>query len=473
MISINALNEAHDQIYEALNNGAASAVLQRLITPNSVLKTIQVAAPAEGGTAFAYSLISGTPTVPYLFTIEDLNCFNDGIQISFHADQLLASGVAVPNTAITLNILDSNGNQLWSFTGDLNPAAVDDYGNSTFLPAVIAAQTDSFNVTVASGASIGVTTDAYGRDANGNDQYDTSPTQIYFTEGGYAYATTDYANACTALQRTSLDFGYIITGGSQSPALIAELVQLSYNTNTQLRIDVPGSLTPAAAETFVAQLDLDTHYASTYWAPLRANDPLGINGPVVLGTAGYQVALACARNAQQNTKGFAPKNYPIAGKAWPLNRTGITQIYDPLQSELSDLAAAKINPVLYQTYNGGGLYVYTDSLTTAVTQVSLRKLVSVSEMATTIDQWVVLAGKEFLQLPMTVAIKKMNDFLKTTFTGAQASGWIVPSAAMNGLAYQYQVVPNSVNPADQMDVTYTVRYDGVARQITVTQTLSK
>jgi hypothetical protein len=67
----------------------------------------------------------------------------------------------------------------------------------------------------------------------------------------------------------------------------------------------------------------------------------------------------------------------------------------------------------------------------------------------------------------------MNDFLKTTFTGAQASGWIVPSAAMNGLAYQYQVVPNSVNPADQMDVTYTVRYDGVARQITVTQTLSK
>ncbi len=44
---------------------------------------------------------------------------------------------------------------------------------------------------------------------------------------------------------------------------------------------------------------------------------------------------------------------------------------------------------------------------------------------------------------------------------------------MNGAAFQYSVVPNALKPTDNVDVKYTLRYDGVARQITVTQTISK
>jgi len=69
----------------------------------------------------------------------------------------------------------------------------------------------------------------------------------------------------------------------------------------------------------------------------------------------------------------------------------------------------------------------------------------------------------------------MNDFLKTLFEGAEASGWIVPSndITMKGKSWMSDVRPNEARPYERMDVSYWVRYDGTVRQIFVTQTLTK
>jgi hypothetical protein len=153
----------------------------------------------------------------------------------------------------------------------------------------------------------------------------------------------------------------------------------------------------------------------------------------------------------------------------------MTQVYSPRDQELNALARAKINPVMYEVYTGGGRYVFRDSLTCALVESSLKKLISVADMSTSIDDAVTRAGKDMLQLPMQVAVKRMQDFLVELFEGAESSGWLVPSSApeMNGNAWKFDVRPNEVRPYDRMDCSYWLRYDGTVRQIFVTQTLTR
>ncbi len=471
-IRANALNEATVHVYEALFKGAQRSVIQRLTlsgAPVSQTINLRIAAGVSS-VALGSGLQAGD-----ILAITHHECFNDGVIVEFHTDLLKnTSGAAVDNSLIWVRLRDPRDkNLLHEFSGSLNPTAVDDFGQSLFLPDVVAKQTDDVSIAVGTTTAITPTTDFYGNSsATGAPNLRVSPVMLYFTEGGTGYDVTDYATAASRLKATRYDYGYIASGGNQSPAFLAAMLQLAYDTNRQLRFDVSGALTPAAAITFVDSLNADTHYAAAFWAPLLSDDML--NGPqTVLGTSGYNIARACQRNAQTNAKGFAPKNYPIAGKNWPLDRTGIRQIYNPTENELSDLAAAKINPVIYEKYNGGGRFVFTDSLTLAKTQVSLRKLVSTADMASTIDDWVTQFGKEVLQLPMEVAIKKMEDFLKFLFEGAEASGWIIPSAYMDGKAFQYKAQRNAFRPNDRLDVGYALHYDGVARQIIVQQTISR
>ena len=105
----------------------------------------------------------------------------------------------------------------------------------------------------------------------------------------------------------------------------------------------------------------------------------------------------------------------------------------------------------------------------------MKKLISVADMSTSIDDMVTRYGKDILQQPMDSAVKKMKAFLEKYFTQAEASWWLVPSADvfMEGKSFKFDVRPNEARPFDRMDVNYWLRYDGCVRQIFVTQTLSK
>jgi hypothetical protein len=438
--------------------------------------TISVANPISFGVS------TTVPIGPYLFALKHLECYNDGIKIDFRADEKKTAGVAVANDRITIIVRDKDGDALYEIYGSLDPTALDDYGNSIFLEDVAGKLTgDNVEIEVGATTSIATTSPAYGYDpttlvAN----WAKSGVLIAFTEGGTAYTTQDYADARTKLQFTPFNYSYISSGGSQSTALIAQLVQLAYDTNRQLRIDVPGNLTPAAAIAFVEGLNLGgnvnaAHLVHVFWAPLKTNDPTGLNGKGYFGVATLNIAYACGRNAQRNAKGFAPKNRVIAGREHPLNRTGVTQTYIPTSQELSTLARAKINPVISISFTGGSRYVFSDSLTSAQVDSSLKKLISVADMSTSIDEAVTTYGNDVVQLPMQDAQKRLNDFLRNLFEGAEASGWLVPSADpfMAGSAWKFEVKPNEVNPYDKIDVNYWLRYDGTVRQIFVTQTLSR
>lgn len=403
------------------------------------------------------------------FWVMHHECHNDGIKVQIHAEKTPIGGAAVAQKELTLRILDSEGIVLHEIFGSLDPLAKDDYGQSLYLPDVAARVTDGAVEIggIAAGAEVPVDSGAYGADTY------TSGLLMCFSEGGTAYASADYTRAVDALRSTNMPYGYIVSGGSESLDLLGKLATLGIELNVPVKIDIPGDLAPNAAIAFAQSLNIDSHLVQFYWAPLEANDPL--NGTrSVWGTAGLNAGMSCARNARVNAKGFAPKNYPVAGREWPVARTSIRQLYLPSAQELSDLAKSQINPVIYQNFNGGGRFVYTDSLTAAKTRVSFKKLASVAEMSLTIDDWVTTYANELLQLPMATFIRRMNAFLDTLFQGAQASEWLKPAQNLAGnAAFAYSVRPSEVRPADVVLIDYMVSYDGVARQVIVQQTLTR
>ncbi len=471
-----ALNEAYVQAYEAVMNGVYELVVNRLSVAGAVNKYAIFKIDSTSG-ATSVTASATAPTGDYLFALKDLECFNDGVVLKLHAiEKFNSSGVAQPSKEVVLQVCDPSGNIRYSFTGSLDQDAVDEYGQDYFLGTIIEKQTDTLPIIANASAVIPVNADCYGLASDGSDKYfSTGATPlILFTEGGTGYTTADYDRAIAQMEKSQFDVGYFFSAGSQAVALLSRMAALAIRANRPCVIDVPGSLTPAGAKAFVDQLNIDSDYIHFYWAPLKTDDPLN-GGKAIIGTGGYNVARRCARNAQRNAHGLAPKNAPVAGKDYPLNRTGVKQIYTPDEPELSMLAKSQINPVISVAYSSGNRYVFADSLTAAKVLTSYRKLISVSEMASDLDDMIAKYAREALQKPMEVAIGMVDKFGKQLFDGARASGWLVASSdpVLGDKGYTLSVTRNLVSPADKMDITYGVHYDGVNRQTFITQTISQ
>lgn len=526
--AVSRLNEAHVHIYDTLQNGGYESVVYRLNTEDAENKFLVVKDDAVAANVWSASL---TPA-GHILAIKHLECFNDGIRAEINAEAVLGDDLAATATAnvpltgamplsiggtaitdgarvsltaqttpaengiyscsvtggnytlveadaevpvaskwVTVRLRDKKTNDiLFEFEGSLDPAAKDEFGTSTYLPNVVSMMTEDVEVAVATGADVSPTAAFYGLDTNGDAKF-VQADLAYFTEGGTAYTLSDYDRACAALKYGDHDFGYIEGGGTRAIGLLSKLIFLGKDINTQVCWDIPGEYTPEAAIAFYEQLNIDTHYSQAYWAPLKSDDPVN-GGKDYLGTSCINVGKRCSRNARTDANGIPPKNFVVAGKNWPLERTGIIQTYTPTEQELDDLARARINPVLFQKYTTGGKYVFVDSLTGAKTEAD-RKLIAVADMSSHVDEWVTQFAQECLQLPMESAVKAMSDFLPRLFESLETAKWIKPSKELAGKAFAFSVQPNNMRPSDRMDVGYWLKYDGTARAIYVQQTLSK
>jgi hypothetical protein len=475
-VRVSALNEAYVHVYEAVNNGAREAVISRLSVAGAINKFAVFNIDVSGVGSFVAA--DNAPTTNFVFYLKDMECFNDGVLFEVNAlKNVDATNTAIATKRITLRIKEPDGTVRYEVTGSLDDGAKDEYGQDDSLVAKMAAIALS-NITIVCSqtASIATSAECYGKASDGSTKLSKNAAPlVLFTENGTAYTSDDYDRALLALEKSTLDFGYASSGGSQSVPLISKLAALCMRANRMMAIDVPGDLSPAAAATWVAQLGITgnlAHLISFYWAPLKTDDPLN-GGRAVIGVSGLQLGYRCGRNAQTNAYGLAPKNFPIAGKDWAINRTGVEQLANPDEFALSDLADAQINPVIFQTYNDGSGFVFYDSLTAAKTN-GYRKLISVAEMSSSLDDMVAKNGKANLQLPMDIAISRTEKWLKSTLAGARSTGWLVPSndPALGVQGWAVSVTRNAQRPADRMDVSYGCHYDGVNRATFITQTIS-
>ena len=478
-IAKNALNEAHTQIFEALMSGAREVVVSRLTVDSASNKYIVATVKADGS-AIDYTVSAELPTGEYLFAIRHHECFSDGLIISVHADiSHNASGVLIANRQFTVRLLDPQTQaKLYEYKGSTDKTALDDYGNSAYLPDVVSSRTDDveFVVPSVSNNAIPVTCNAYGFDNNGFEKWSKSTPVIYFTEGGTGYTTQNYINARTALRGSAYAYGRIVTAGSQSPALILQMARLAYEVNKPLDVDVLGTLSKDEAIAFVDSLGIGgelAEFVNYIYSPIMHDCPAGINKRVVFGTSAYHAARTCARNSVRNAYGFAPKQFPIAGKNYPLNRGRMVQIVALDEYALSDLAENKINPVAYETYSGGGSFVFLDSLTSVKKSSSFMRLQSVVDRKCDIEERITWIAKDALQLPMDEAIRITTRGVRMILEGADASRWLQASKDLGGEKFAYQIVASEERPEDQMIINVGACFTGTNRQTFITLTINR
>lgn len=474
-MSVSALNEAHTLVHEALLSGAREAVVYRLVTASASNKYV-VAKLSNNLGGIDFSAEAELPSSSYLFAIKHHECFNDGIKVQVHANVKTSGATQVENRVFTIRIVDPKTNEkLYEFTGSSDNTAVDDYGNDYYLPNVVAARTENLELIVppVADSRIPVANAAYGLDSNGFEKWVKSAPIIYFTEGGTGYTTADYLKARTALSDSAVGYNRIVTAGSQAPALILQMANLAYEVDKPLDVDVSGKLTKDEAIAFYSSLNIDSEYVNFYWHPVIADCPLGLNKRDYFGTSALHAAYTCARNANVNEYGFAPKQYPIAGKNFPISRARMKQVQVVDKFARSDLADNKINPVVYETYSGGSKFVFLDSLTSVKKSGSFIRLNSVVDRKCDIEERVTWLCKDALQLPMDVAIKIAKRGLLNILEGADISGWLQTSKDLGGKKYDFDVVASEQRPEDQMIVKVWACFTGTNRQTFITMTINK
>lgn len=455
---------------------AAGEIASALITSGGTGYSAPPAAYVPS--AIQYRVEDEEPVGGFFVSLKHLECFNDGIKIEIHADVKRENGVLAPNDEISMVLRDHEGHTIFTASGSLNPDAKDDFGKSNYLGDIIARLApDVLEAVFDTPSSIPVDSQAYGYDAAGRIKWAKSGVLVCFDEGGTAYLLEDYIRSRLQLTNTRFGYDYISATGSQSTALLTQLGMLSYNTNRQLRFSAPGWMTPEQAIIFVEQMNFPSsetaHLIHAFWCPVKSDDPLGVNPPGFFGTESLNIAYACRRNAVLDSNGLARKNYAIAGRQFPVNRTGLSQTITLDPGQESALANAKINPVVFSTFSGGQLCVFIDSLTQAPVVNSLRKLISVADMASAIDNLVVRIANDNLQLPMDDCIGRTTRDVRNLLERASASKWLITSAELEGNSFALDIRPNAARPFDTMDVRYWCSYDRTTRVIMVQQTLSR
>lgn len=498
------LNEAYLHIYEALQNGAQQVLVSRLVreTVTNDYVVIQVDAAAsqvqdENGVNILDSL-GATITVnntAIISTNASLTGFTGELAIAFKLLDGINEGFTVranfdvyddvdaygvdnvlnpKSLRITIEILDKTSLQvLYRAVGAVHPESVDEFNQTRYIGDLAS---DVFVFTAGNLADAtyqeAVEDSTMGVLADGTRLFIRQSVDP-FNHINTTYTNSELDTAINALRYTNEDFGYIMGGGTQSEPLLTRLIALSYNAETLLAIDVPSDKTEEEAITWVTALNIDNFLISCYWTPLKCTEVLN-GGKQSWGSSGAQIGLRCNRNARINSLGFAPKNNPIAGKDWPLPRSGITQLRTPSANQLSNLAKAKINPVILDKFSDGSRYTFRDSLTMARTLISKRKLITTAEMSAHMNQMVVRGIKDNLQKGMTVAIARSRAFIERLCQNAEASGWLVPSRdpLMLGLSFAIELMPNESRPNDWMDVRFYVSFDGVARVAIIEQTIT-
>ena len=482
-VRVSQLNVALVHIIEALNNGAYESVVSRLVPSSAKIKWLVVdradadQLQADPTKEFTFTVTEEEPLSGFLLAIKHMECFNDGIKVALHANSEQKDGMDVAVNSLTVRILDKDDNRLYEFTGTLDADALDDNGEPAWLPEVAAARTDNVVFQAIESGSIPPESTCYGDDDNGRSKWVTSPLMHCFDEGGTTYTAFDMAAARQRLRYTPNSFGYLASCGSSSIALLGHFALLSYDINTILKFDIPGTLLPDEAIAFMNQLNAigqkEAHLLQAFWSPVKSLDPSGINGVGHYGVATLNIAYSCGRNAQTNAKGFAPKHYAVAGADWPINRQKMVQTYTCTGPELSKLAKAKINVICSEDYEGGSRFVFRDSLTCAPVSNSLKMLANVVDMATHTDHAFTRVMKAALQKPMDVSIKTVQDFAKKYFEGARDSGWTQKSddPGLAGAHFMYHIRASEARPYDELVAEYGARWQGTNRVSTATQSL--
>lgn len=453
------LNSTYLQVVDAFTTGAAAAVVMRLASAQAVNSYIVV----KHGDSDVFTLSEDQPTgTDWFLQIKIADCIDEGVYVQLEKGKT--------DNEICLKIRErkfnskgrevATGDILYEITGSTDVNAVDDFEQSYYLGNVAEKYYgDWLSVEANQQANKILSTDSYASQIVGQGI-------VPFVDPTGDITNEIYLAAADKIKKTSLQYRYIMTDSSNL-ALVDALYKTAVYNNRKIIAAIPGNLNPEAAIRWKEQFEWDNQesmYIDWVWTPVKRQDPTFKNGVVLLASVGQKVGYSCARNGNLNGYGLPPLQQPIAGSDYMVVGTSFKQIYQPDIVEIADLAEARINPCVYEQYHNASGYVWADSLS-GTQKTGISKLSSVTEITIWLQDYFGRYSKSHLQKPMEERIRKQREELEKVLNWAEASGWLIKSASLGGVAYTYSVQRNERYPDDRMDWTINIGIEGVVRQV--------
>ncbi len=271
---------------------------------------------------------------------------------------------------------------------------------------------------------------------------------------------------------------YLVTCEIDSLPTIEALAEVMAKRNCHVIIDM-GNITEWQSVVGLAEaISIDDHRLSLFWNPNRSRPS---NATTVLARkkwrpcVGDYLAQLLIRNANTNANGVPPINRPIAGYDFPLAFRDMEQMAGvSLDDEAQNaLASAGVNVVLNEQFEGGDRWVYGDALTQYDSETSALRLINASEIETYTSNLVVSIAKKHLLKGMTSFIKDAQDECVRALNKCASAGLLTSSTELGGLYYALQITPRADSPFEKVDINFSRRPQGCARQVFLQTTVTK
>jgi len=275
---------------------------------------------------------------------------------------------------------------------------------------------------------------------------------------------------------------YLVTCDVASLPNIEALAETMGKLNCHVLLDIGDINDWQSAVALAETLNINDHRFWVFWNPNKSRPS---NAATVLARkkwrpcVGDYLAQLLIRNAASNAAGIPPIYRPIAGYDFPLSfrdmeKKGGLSLDEEAQNAL---ASAGVNVVINERFEGGDRWIYGDALTQYDSKTSALRLINASEIETYTANVVIGIAKKHLLKGMSSYIKDATSecerFLDACVVDDSGKGLLVQSSELGGRYYALSITPRADDPFSKVDIKFSRRPQGCARQAFLETTITK
>lgn len=281
----------------------------------------------------------------------------------------------------------------------------------------------------------------------------------------------------TALQAMQPSVSYIGTCDIDNIAYIEAIAEAINRTGAGAIVDL-GKITDWRVIVAIQNtLNIGDSALQLFWNPNVSRPPNATSlfsrkkwRPCV----GDHIGQLLLRNARVNAKNLPPIHIPVAGHFFPIKFRDMeimkgVELDDDAQEAL---AAARINVVLNEEFEGGSRWIYGDSLTQYDSRTSALRLANSAEITRYTKRLVISIVKKHLQKPMDSFIQDATSECERWLDACVSAGYLKEAAELGGKFYSLTIV-NRDNGFEAADVELIRRPEGTARVVKLSDVVTR
>lgn len=439
------------------------------------LPTIAVHVNAAG----AVSLNGASPVVSIDYQLHDVIDAGYSLDVAFFYRPGVSAIAATTDVVARLTFKDATtGDELYRISGTLS-----ERNGSTSLEAAAeyAEVFESFTVTITGDDDDAATACFAGAAGNLPNSLGRDKTTLTISAAGGVGETVPasyYDAVYQDIQQMENLPDYLVVAKSSTTGIWNLAARLIDKLNIHALQEIDGSNDLDAAIATAEAMDAADYRATFFYNPHKARlrDATGIRGarahrPVV----GVQVAYRLLRNAATDGNGIPPIHVPVGGYDYPVRFRGMVASPDVIldESALNLLAEAKINPVVFERYQGGSRFIFGDVLTQYTSDNSALRLANAAEIATFTENVVIQIVRRHLLKNSDGFITSADRDCRRFLDNCVTAGLLVDAEDLDGFPYTLSLTPREDRPFDAVEVSLARRPEGATRAVYFNSSVNK